>query len=299
MRSASESITPIACALALSAACGQPVSAATPYAVVSNGGLGPAGVRCDPNDASIELGAERVAAYAGAAAPECAAPASNPVQRVDVEATYAMFHTALSARLVGPVISTRDEIALLPLIAAGGDARGLAAGGETTALAAGGDQRELAAGSDQQALAADGGRRELASGGNTRALDTGAGGRELAAGSAERELGSGADQRALEAGADVVPAISLRKSVSQPRVHEGQEAAFSLELLNDSSQTLERIVLLDRVDALLAVVDAPGAQPYRLDDGTTLLVWDDRAPLRVGERRRYSIRFRARARGGM
>jgi len=286
-------------ALALVLGCGSPTVEPPAYAVVENGGVAPRGADC--GEVSLRLDRNAVRALGRA---EAGCERSGGDLASDVGAAYAYVQTETSAELFGPIVSDRVELRLLPSTMAGSEARGLATGAGERELASGGAQRELAAAAGQRelasgatarAVAADSAQRHLAAGAGQRELAVAAAQRRLASGATERDLAADRSERALSTGAGEVPALSVRKSVRPSAIHAGEEATFVLTFVNDGTARVDRIVLVDRVDGWVRVVDAPGARPYVLDDRSTLLVWDDREPLAPRSRRRYAVRVVARA----
>jgi uncharacterized repeat protein (TIGR01451 family) len=273
-----------AMAAALAPACGPASSPVTarPYGWVRNGGVGPRVAACDEIALRIDESAVRAVS---APAPGCGA--EEAALASDVGAAYAFAQTGTAAAPAGPIVSNPVQLGLLGL-ASGADQRGLASGADQRGLASGADQRGLASGADQRGLASGADQRGLSAGANHRELSSGAAEHGLSSGAGQRGLSSGADQRALDAGASERglasgaverPQWSLRKSVSAETIAAGGRVEFRLTFVNDGPAAVERLVVVDRVDAALRVEAAPGARAYVLEDGSTLLVWDTRAAL--------------------
>ncbi len=259
-----------------------------PYAVVENGGLGPTPASCE--DPALRIDGAGVRLVAPSSWP-CQGPGASPETTAPRTATYAYWKTPTGAGVVGPAPSNRVRLRLRPLILAGGEQRGLQAGGTERRLAAGQAQRQLAVGQAQQQLAAGQAQQQLAAGQAQQQLAAGQAQQQLAAGQAQQQLAQGGGQRALADGGRVRPVIEIDKAVVEPDVYEDNDGAFAIEVRNIGSATIERLVLLDRVDGQLQVLSAPGSRGYALKDGSRLLVWDDRRPLPPQESRTYPIQF--------
>jgi uncharacterized repeat protein (TIGR01451 family) len=90
--------------------------------------------------------------------------------------------------------------------------------------------------------------------------------------------------------------FSIRKSASRESVRAGETVEFNVSVVNLSQTRVERLVLVDRLDAWFALDDAGTAHAYPGPQGTTVLVWDETTGLLAGEQRSFRFRVRARSR---
>jgi uncharacterized repeat protein (TIGR01451 family) len=88
--------------------------------------------------------------------------------------------------------------------------------------------------------------------------------------------------------------FSIRKSASRESARAGDTIEFNVSVVNLSRTRVERLVLVDRLDAWFALDDAGTGHAQPGPQGSTVLVWDETTGLLAGEQR--SLRFRVRAR---
>ncbi len=271
-------ILPHAVLLMLSSACGAAGYWPPPFAEFHNGGSGPSAPSC--NDIGARLNAAGVRVW-----PAAAACADEREFGVPVGAAFAYFQTETSAVFVGPIVASPMRVTLHPRMSAGAGSREIAAGSGSAATTVASGSSGVSAASGSSGVLAGSGATEVQSGDGRAGPDVGG---------AAVSTQSGASSASLAAGSGSSRSVTLLKVPNAARLLDGDSGTFTLTLQNDASLAIANAVVVDRVSAVVEVLEWQGAERYRLADQSTLLVWRSTAPVRPGSALTYSVRFRVR-----